>query len=324
MSRMNKKMLMKAYEEAFAVKDKEIKAQNTLRVDFYRKELWRIFLGSVAVKVPEHWSIDYFRTNLLHGGSIGITKLDGVVIPYAYNVLSRNAWHYPVKTRGRDLVPVGERTVGKDCEIIYLESAGYYSSLYNLDICSLIDIYAEKLACCDGSIDINLLVSRTPWLFEVENEQQANDMKALVTRIMSGVPAAYYKRKREGQKSPLPSPELPMQRLPVKENFIANDVQLTKHEIMCEFLSAIGVNNANTDKRERLIKDEVNANNQQLKAAVNLWQDHVNRQIERVKKLYGNELDGELSVTFGLGVEDAESYRFNGDLPDRQRERELS
>lgn len=317
MSRINKKLLRRAYEEAYAVKDKEIKAQNTLRVDFYRKELWRIFLGSVSVVVPEHWSIDYFRANLLYGGQIGIAKKKGVVVPYSYTVETRNAWHYPVQIISNDLVNIGRRKVGVDCEIIYLESAGYYSSMYCVGIGSLIDIYAEKLANCDGSIDINLLVSRTPWLAEVEDENQANDMKALMTRIMSGVPTVYYKLTRK-QDSPLKTQTLPFQRLPVKENYITNDVQLAKHEIMCEFLTAIGVNNANTDKRERLIKDEVNANNEQLEAAVNLWQSNVDRQIKKVKELFGSELDGELSVKFGMGAKRYDdSSRSNGDLPNQ-------
>lgn len=323
MSRLNKRLLREAYEEAYAVKDKEIKAQNTLRVDFYRRELWRLFLGSVAVKVPKHWSIDYFRANLLHGGQIAIAKKKGVVVPYSYTVETRNAWHYPVRIISNDLVNVGRRTVGVDCEIIYLESAGYYSSLYAIGVSSLIDIYAEKLANCDGSIDTNLLVSRTPWLFEVENNDQANDMKALITRIMSGLPAVYYFRKRKSE-SPIPSGELPFQRMPVKENYITNDVQLAKHEIICEFLTAIGVNNANTDKRERLIKDEVNANNEQLAAAVNLWQDNVNRQIERVKELFGSELDGELSVTFGMGGANVNSSRLNGNISTDSEQREQS
>lgn len=321
MSRLNKKLLRRAYEEAYSIKDKEIKAQNTLRVDFYRRELWRIFLGSVRVVVPEHWSIDYFRANLLYKGQIAIAKKKGVVVPYSYTVETRNAWHYPVDIISNDLVNIGKRKVSVDCEIIYLESAGYYSTLYGIGIESLIDIYAEKLANCDGSIDINLLVSRTPWLAEVEDEDQANDFKALMTRIMSGVPAAYYKRKRKSE-SPIKGPELPFQRLPVKENYVANDVQLAKRAIMDEFLTLIGVNNANTGKKERLITDEVNANNEELVAAVDLWQNNVNRQIKKVKKLFGSELDGELSVTFGMGGAYVDSSRLNGSLPNNAGQRE--
>ena len=309
MSRKN--FLRKPLEEAYAVKDKEIKAQNTFRVDYYKSYLWRLFLGSVAVKVPNHWSIDYFRYNLFTIGTIGVTKFRGVVVPFAYTPVTRNRWKYPVNVRSSDEVQLGQRTIGKDCEILYLDSATF-GGMYAAGVENLIEIYAEKLANADGAIDINLLVSRTPWLFEVENDKEAQDMRAVFTRIMSGVPAVYYKRARK-KESPIERDAPPVQKLPVKENYIATDVIDAKRSIVNEFLTAIGVNNANTDKRERLVTNEVDANNAELAAAVGLWQDNVNRQIDKVKALYG---DIELSVEFGKGLNNGRTInRPNGDLP---------
>jgi hypothetical protein len=292
-------MLDAAMREAYAVKDNEIKAQNTLRVEFYRSYLWRLFLGSTIVKVPNHWSIDYFRANLFLTGHIGITTLKKVVVPFQYTTIDRNRWLYPVTVESCDEVQAGRRTVGRDCEILYLDSASF-GGAYAEGIDALIQIYAEKLANCDGAIDVNLLVSRTPWLFEVENDKEAQDMRAVFTRIMSGVPAVYYKRKRHSS-DPLEREAPPVQRLPVKDNYVTNDVQDAKRTIINEFLTGIGVNNANTDKRERLITNEVDANNAELFAAVGLWQDNINRQIEKAKSLYGDEL-ANLSVTFARGL----------------------
>lgn len=296
--------------EAYAIKDKEIKAQNTLRVDFYKSYLWRVFLGSTSVKVPHHWSIDYFRYNLFMGGTIGVTKFRGVIVPFAYQPTTRNRWKYPVNVRSSDTVDLGERVVGQNCELLYLDSASFGGE-YSIGVESLIQIYAEKLANCDGAIDINLLVSRTPWLFEVDSQKEAEDAKALFTRIMSGVPAVYYKRNR---KTELPTERnaTPVQRLPVRENYITTDVQDAKRSIMNEFLTAIGVNNANTDKRERLISNEVDANNAELMSAVGLWQDNINRQIEKTIAMFP-ELSGDLSVTFGRGITN-DTIRLNGSL----------
>lgn len=297
--RNHKQLLEAAMREAYAVKDKEIKAQNTLRVEFYRSYLWRLFLGSTIVKVPNHWSIDYFRANLFLTGHIGITRLKNVIIPFQYTTINRNRWLYPVEVESNDEVRAGRHIVGKDCEILYLDSATF-GGTYAEGIDALIQIYAEKLANCDGAIDVNLLVSRTPWLFEVENDKEAQDMRAVFTRIMSGVPAVYYKRKRHSN-DPLEREAPPVQRLPVKDNYVTNDVQDAKRTIINEFLTAIGINNANTDKRERLITNEVDANNAELFAAVGLWQDNINRQIDKAKALYGEEL-AELSVTFARGL----------------------
>ena len=43
-------------------------------------------------------------------------------------------------------------------------------------------------------------------------------------------------------------------------------LQTQKHMILNEFFTDIGINNANMDKRERMVANEVEANNEQVKA----------------------------------------------------------
>ena len=43
----------------------------------------------------------------------------------------------------------------------------------------------------------------------------------------------------------------------VKENYIASDVNILKEQIKNEFLTEIGIANANTEKRERLISEKI-------------------------------------------------------------------
>lgn len=323
LSRRNyhKKLMRETYEEAYAIKDKDIKAQNTIRVDFYRTYLWRLFLGSVDISLPRNWSDDYFRAVLFLGGCIAVTEVMGSVVPFAYSVRQRNKWKYPITIYACD--EVGEivksdKTVGENCELIYLESASY-GSFFPCGVESLIDVYAQKLANCDGGIDINLLVSRTPWIFGVENDAQATDMKALFTRVMSGSPAVWFKIPSKSN-SPIDKIELPLVKTPVKENFIANDVQLTKRSIINEFLTAIGVNNANTDKRERLISGEVESNNIELQCAVNLWQSNIDKCIKKVNELYGDSMLDPISIKFIGGSRNVTSDRFNGNIQNTQQQ----
>lgn len=316
MSKESKRLIRKAAEEAYAVKAKDIHAQATLRVEYYKAYLWRLFLGSVKIEIPRNWSPDYFRFSLFMGGCVAVTKLNGVVIPGKYTTETKNVWKYPVDIMSADDVKFGKRTVGKDAEIIYLESAEF-GTPFPSGVESMISIYAEKLACCDGSIDMNLLVSRTPWLAEAENVGEANDLKLMFTKIMDGEPAIFFRRKKS--EDMISKREAPFTRLPVKENYVASDIQHEKRQIIEEFLTAIGVNNANTDKRERLITNEVDSNNAELRAAIALWQDNVNRCITNVKAMFGEDILGDLSVKFGAvnpAREEAaiydESNRLNG------------
>ena len=276
-----------AMREAYGIKPTEVTAQNNLRTDFYKSLLWRLFLGSVKLDLPLKWSIDFVRAVLFWGGGIGITELDGAIVPFAYQVETRNKWLYPITVRatGELAETIGVRTVGEDCELIYMESADFPNGAYAVGVQSYIEIYAEKLANCDGAIDVNLMVSRTPYIFGVEDDKQIQDMKALVNRIMSGSPAIYYKFGRKASKNPQKQ-DLPLLKTPVKENFVALDTQIAKRTIINEFLTGIGINNANTDKKERLITSEVEANDGEILAAVSLWQDNINRGIDRVKALF--------------------------------------
>lgn len=44
-----------------------------------------------------------------------------------------------------------------------------------------------------------------------------------------------------------------------------------KQAILRECMTFLGIENANMDKKERLVSDEVNANNQQVIASRNIW-----------------------------------------------------
>lgn len=306
-SRNQFKSVLNAYKEAYAVKDKDLIAQNNYRTDYYKAYLWRLLLGSVKIEIPDWWNIDYFRHNLIGLGRIGVTMLDDIPVQFSYSVTEINKWKYPTVVRSDDDVNLGTRRVGIDCEIITMFDA-YTVSPYGGDITSLIEIYAGKLALCDGAIDTNIMVSRTPWLAEVEDAKDAENMRYMFSQMMSGRPAIFYKKA-------VPRPdarraETPFTRMPVKENYISDIVQDTKRQIINEYLTAIGINNANVDKKERLISTEVAANNEELTCAVALWQDNVNRCVEKVRALYPGV---DIKITFGGGVAN-DSLQPNADV----------
>ena len=63
-------------------------------------------------------------------------------------------------------------------------------------------------------------------------------------------------------------------------------MQIEKRCIIEEFLTAIGVNNANTDKRERLNSDEVNSNNDECYIATDTWRRNLRETTARANTLF--------------------------------------
>ena len=78
--------------------------------------------------------------------------------------------------------------------------------------------------------------------------------------------------------------------IPVKQNFIADDVQVLKRKIINEFLTEIGINNSNLDKRERLTDDEVNANDQEVIANIQCWIDNISVGIAKINQMFNLNL----------------------------------
>lgn len=60
--------------------------------------------------------------------------------------------------------------------------------------------------------------------------------------------------------------------------------------VMNEALTYFGINNANTDKRERLITDEANANNQFIDSCAGMFLESRQRACEEINKKFGTSL----------------------------------
>jgi hypothetical protein len=157
------------------------------------------------------------------------------------------------------------------------------------------------LALCDNSIAVNLRNSKVSFIGFVSNKQQAATMQKMYDSIDAGKPAVYVK------KDDLTSDDIYYNH--VKETYIANDVQLLKQSIKNDFLTEVGLNNANTDKRERLIVDEVNANNDEVKANVQHWLDTMREGIRRANALFGLNLSVELRKFDGEGGSENDGAR---------------
>ena len=69
--------------------------------------------------------------------------------------------------------------------------------------------------------------------------------------------------------------------------FIADDLHGMKQAILRECMTMLGIENANMDKKERLVSDEVNANNQQVVASRNIWLEERKKAIKLLNEKFG-------------------------------------
>ena len=73
----------------------------------------------------------------------------------------------------------------------------------------------------------------------------------------------------------------------VGQNYIAGQIIDDLRKWEQRFDTAIGIPNANTEKKERLITDEVNANNVETTSLCELWLDELEKSFEATNKMFG-------------------------------------
>lgn len=235
--------------------------------------------------IPEEWDYDYFLSVLFCNGYIAITDTPLGIIPLRCSLTGYNVWEHPTKALfANPILQNFERNLtgnnrAMDCAVIKLQ--------YDYrGVMPLVNRYAAMLALCDNSIAVNLRNSKVAMIGFVSGKQQAASMQKMYDSIDDGKPAVYVK------KDDITTEDIYYNH--VKETYIANDVQLLKQSIKNDFLTEVGLNNANTDKRERLIVDEVNANNDEVKANVQHWLDTMREGIRRANALFDLKLTVEL------------------------------
>lgn len=258
---------------------------NSAAFSYYCRTLFRKAMSIYEFDgIPEGWDLDYMLSKLLARGFITITDTKAGVLPLECGISGINVFNHPTTVIvANQVLGNFERTIGEDCALVKIayDYRGILDTIYR---------YAYMLAECDCSISVNLMNSKVAFIGLVESKQTANSMKLMYDEISKGTPAVFVKGAQINQDTILYNH--------VKENFVASDIQLLKRKIMSEFLTEIGVNNANTEKRERLTDNEVEANDSEIQLNAGYWLDNIREGFDVANKLYNLNLSIDLKNTF--------------------------
>lgn len=248
---------------------------------FYARYLWQKMTNVFKFTLPEGWDEDYFKYVLFGMGYIPVLYTNEFgVIPQYGTAGGFNQFFEPVFVLiANELLPdesSRELKIGRDCEVVRLAPDWR-------GVGDLIGFYAAKMALCSQAIDINLINSKVAFVFGAKSKSQAEAFKKMYQDIASGEPAVVIDKSlftEEGNAQW----ELFSQNL--KNTYLISDIVSDMRKIEEEFDTKIGIPNANTDKRERLNSDEVNANNVETAIIAEGWLNSIRTGFKKVKKLY--------------------------------------
>ena len=263
----------------FARRPKDVDGIANSSAIYYRAKLFRLLIQRFQFdNIPETWEYDYFLTHLFLDGSICVTDTSAGILPLKCGLTGIGIFEQPTEVIiANPVLGNFKRIIGEDCEVIKLQ--------YDYrGVSPILDRYSALLAMCDSSVAVNLMNTKVTWVFGATSKTQAETFKAIYDDITLGKPATFTSNDNIGNLKEN------MFVMPAVQNFIADDVQLLKRKILNEFLTDIGINNTNLDKRERLTDDEVNANNDEVLANISHWYDNISDGIQRVNDRYNLNL----------------------------------
>ena len=139
--------------------------------------------------------------------------------------------------------------------------------------------YARRMAEIDDIIMQNLRQQRVPYLFATD-ENNSFSMKALYDRIYQGEPAIFIdKEMLKGE------PENIMV-IPTVAPYLVDKLQIQKQEMERELLTFLGINNT-LEKKERLLQDETNSNNQFIKMSSDIGFKQRQLACQQMNEMFG-------------------------------------
>lgn len=141
--------------------------------------------------------------------------------------------------------------------------------------------YAWRLANCDRTIDVNLAAQKTPKIIRC-NEKQRLTLLNLAKEVDQNKTWIFGDKNLDLEGIQIFDTSAP---------FVADQVQVLKHQYWNEVLTYLGIENVNTEKKERLVTDEVMSNMGDVEGQRFVRLNARKQACEMINELWGLDVD---------------------------------
>lgn len=269
---------------------------NNASFRFFSRYLWEKILSVFVFDLPPTFGKELFLNALFANGVVtivptakyGLLAQWGVYGGYNVNYQPRYMlFSNPLlpELSGRELV------IGKDCAVIRLTEDW-------LGVVDLVAFYAGKMALATQAIDVNLINSKLAYVFAAKDKTQAQSFKKLMDTINNGETSVVVDKSLFAEDG---SANWQAFQQNLKQTYIVTELLNDCAKIEDEFNTRIGIPNANTEKRERLISDEVNANNVETSILAAGWLENIREGCDTVREMYGATIKVDWRVKPNVG-----------------------
>lgn len=142
-----------------------------------------------------------------------------------------------------------------------------------------LELFCYRLYETERTIDVNLIAQKTPVLIEGDSKSILT-LKNVYMQYSGNNPFIF------GNKQFDISNKLNV--LKTDAPYVVDKLDIHKHQIFNDALTILGIDNANTDKKERLITNEVESNEQLINYYLNCWYKTRKRACDEINKKFFN------------------------------------
>ena len=158
-----------------------------------------------------------------------------------------------------------------------------------------INLIAYRLYETERTIDTNLIAQKTPILIEGDTKTILT-LKNVYMQYSGNTPFIF------GNKQFDISNKLNV--LKTDAPYLIDKLTIHKHELWNEALTYLGIDNANTDKKERLITDEVESNNDLINFYLNCFYKTRKQACKLINEKFLKDSDLKISITLNKDIAD--------------------
>lgn len=261
-----------------------IQASNSKLSAYYRRYLaQKAYSIYDWTGVPDTWDMAYFKYSLMIYGSVCVLKTDRFgVIPQTCGYGGYNVFYRP--TIATISNPLFDQTyqlkIGKQCELIRLSPDW-------MGISDLIGHYADLMALVVSAIACNLVNSKLSYVFTAESDSMAASFKKLFDLISNGNPAVFADKHLFDDDG---NPKWTSFQQDLKSTYIVDMLQAAEQALLADFYTQIGIPSVGYEKKERLLTDEISANNFATECLADLWLRTMSETAEKVNQMFGLSL----------------------------------
>lgn len=182
----------------------------------------------------------------------------------------------------------GQQNVNGD-PLSYRATGFGYSEVYDADDCVIIEnnilrlathpfimYFVGKLTEAERTMDVNVKACKTPVVFACDDKDVLT-FKRIFQMVDGNVPAIFADKGLNLES---------VQAFQTGVKFMGNELMDYKRSVEADLLTFLGQNNTPMEKRERLITDEANANNQLIQSFADLQLEARKRACEAINKMW--------------------------------------